>query len=92
MGSWQLFNKNLEQREGRAKDIFGLKPAPIVPNVQRLPAVQSLAAVPCSRFNGVKADARSKGSNRSSRSKRLNAKIGRGELARVISVRIRAEG
>jgi len=65
MGSWQLFNKNLEQREGRAKDIFGLKPAPIVPDVQRLSAVQSLAAVPCSRFNGVKADARSKGSNRS---------------------------
>ncbi|MDP2601830.1 MAG: hypothetical protein Q8S00_04460 [Deltaproteobacteria bacterium] len=35
LGSWQLFNKNLEQCEGRANDIFGVKPVPSVQLAQR---------------------------------------------------------
>jgi hypothetical protein len=37
LGSGQLFNKNLEQREGRANNIFGIKPVPIGPNVPVVP-------------------------------------------------------
>jgi hypothetical protein len=40
VGSWRLFNENIEQCEGRAKDIFGVKTVPIVPAVQSLTAVQ----------------------------------------------------